>query len=271
MNRRRAAVAISGFLALALAVATRRAGSGGVGPVRPLVEVVGNDYVLVAGVAAVALAVAVGVAVSARAANLHQMSMPEPERPVSAPAPGTDFDDMVRSPMTVVPVVGRSQRTAVRDRLRTTAVETIERARGCDATEAERAVATGAWTDDPWAAAFVGETVHISPSTWLSAVAGAEVPFTLGATRTANAIADAADVDLRTDAKERTGDAGVEGTDDGSSRSDRPADDRQTGASTVEGSGNEAPNRTGPLDDGDRQTDGDASGNGGNRPPWWSR
>ncbi|WP_224334769.1 DUF7269 family protein [Haloprofundus halobius] len=150
MNVRRLLLAGVGLLVLFAGIT-----GGDVLPTDGLVELLGNDYLLMAVFAAVGLLVAVPVLVSGRGARLEQAEMPEAERPVSAPSPGEGFDEALSDWRLSIPVLGRRRRAALRDRLRRAAVKTLRTTEGFDRAEAERRVDEGTWTDDETAAAFL--------------------------------------------------------------------------------------------------------------------
>ena len=157
MNARRAALGALGVVALA--VAQSATGDGAfAGLVSAAVSALGNDYLFVASVGGASIVVAAAMLYSGRSANLTQATMPDPERPTAVPAAGDGFDERVESLRFALPVVGRRERERVRERLRTAAVEATVRSAGCSRGEAERRVASGAWTDDDDAAAFLSST-----------------------------------------------------------------------------------------------------------------
>ena len=105
------------------------------------------------------------------------------------PVPGDDFDSALRAPQVAVPLLGRARRTAVRDRLRAAAVDSVARTSGLDRDHAREVVAAGTWTD-PWACAFLGGTRGPGYRARLAALLAGITPFVRGARRTAEAIAD---------------------------------------------------------------------------------
>lgn len=76
-----------------------------------------------------------------------------PERIPTAPVPGRDLERIVDDRWPVPLPAERRRR--LREQLRETAVRTLVRTTDRDRAAAETSVATGAWTDDPVAAAFV--------------------------------------------------------------------------------------------------------------------
>lgn len=152
MNGRRIMLGFVGAVALVFAVV----GGANAVPVRSLVSALGNDYLLVVAIGGFGLLVAIPVLASGRDGNLVQADMPAPERPVTVPPAGNDFDETVRSWRYRLPLVSREMRAAVQERLRTAAVETLIRAENCSREEATRQIETGEWTDDPAVAAYLG-------------------------------------------------------------------------------------------------------------------
>jgi len=152
MKGRRIALGLVGVIALVFAVV----GGTNAIPIRSLVSALGNDYLLVVAIGGFGLLVAIPVLASGRDGNLVQADMPAPERPVTVPPAGSGFDETVGSWRYRLPFVGREKRTAIEERLRTAAVETVMRAENCSRGEATRRVRTGEWTNDPTAAAYLG-------------------------------------------------------------------------------------------------------------------
>lgn len=153
MNSRRAASAAGGILALVFALAL--GGGPASAPVRSLVDILGNDYFVVAMFASVGLLVAASVLYSGREATLQQAETPTPERPVTAPAAGDAVDSALASRTALLPVVGADRRERLRRRLRDAAVETSVRFGERSREAAVERIETGDWTDDPEAAAFL--------------------------------------------------------------------------------------------------------------------
>jgi hypothetical protein len=146
-------------------------------PVDPLVNVLGSDYFVVAALAGAAVVVAGSVVVSGRSANLEQADTPDPERPTSAPPAGSALEAGRTAAGTLVPVVGRSRRNRIHDRMRLLVVETLVRSGGCDRTAAEQRVDSGAWTDDSLVASYVSEGRWLTPRAWLAALVRGRHPY----------------------------------------------------------------------------------------------
>ena len=111
----------------------------------------------------------VAVLVAARAARAglgptDAPVLPAPERRHAATVPGDEFDETLASASRHGRIGGVTDRDAVRDRLRTVAVEVLTRYDGDTPERARRRLAEGTWTDDPRAAAFFGSEVDPSAS-----------------------------------------------------------------------------------------------------------
>lgn len=91
----------------------------------------------------------------------------DPELRYEVPTPGDDFDrDLATSRSLSSRTVKR--RRAIRERLREAAIEALAVRENRDRTAAERLVAQGEWTDDPYAAALLAEgSVSLPPTAWL--------------------------------------------------------------------------------------------------------
>lgn len=154
MNVRRAALGLVGLATVGGFVLTGGTVSGLV-PVGNAVDLLGNDYLVVAVVGAVGLVLAASLLVSGRPGNVDETTTPDPERAVSLPVPGDDFDDAMSSRLALLPLVGGTDRATLRARLRSTVVYWLMRSENCTRTEAERRVEAGEWTDERDAALFL--------------------------------------------------------------------------------------------------------------------
>lgn len=92
---------------------------------------------------------------SRRRADLDEATTPDPELPAAARAPGEQLESALE------PFLGdrrnyyRASRT--REGLRAAATAVLREYEGLSGTEAEERIEDGSWTDDPYAAAFLGE------------------------------------------------------------------------------------------------------------------
>lgn len=129
-----------------------------------LVTLVGNDYLVVAGVAAIGLVAAFGRFYGGRTSNIQQASMPEPERPVTVRPAGDEFDEALSTLRLHVPVLGRALRRECHANLREVAVRTLCRMDHCPRAEALDHLERGDWTTDEDAAAFLRRDEPPTPS-----------------------------------------------------------------------------------------------------------
>jgi len=179
--------------ALVMVVALVTAGEFAVGLISTLERAVDNTYLLVMGLGSVAVVLATAALLMSRD-SVRVRQMPEVERPTPAPAPGEPLEARLDSWRTSLPVVGRSARQAVRERLRSAAIRTVAAERGVTEGEAAVAVSDGSWTDDPVAAAFLSaESDPGALGTGLRALANGETPVRYRARRTIDAIAESHD------------------------------------------------------------------------------
>lgn len=115
---------------------------------------VGNDYFLVGGIAGVAVLFGLIFAYQGRAGTIKQAETPDAEGAQAVPAPGDDFDELVKD--------ARGWRSGdakaeIRDRVREAAVDVVASSRNCSRYEAENRVKNGVWTADRYAASFLGD------------------------------------------------------------------------------------------------------------------
>lgn len=157
-------------------------------PVADLLGTFGNDYLVVAALGGVTLLVAVTIA--ARGDGVVQSEMPTPEEGVTVPTPGDGLAATLDHPRLAVPLLASGAREAVRERLRGSAVRALVHAEGYTEQEARERVASGRWTDDPDAAAFLAEGRRLPPlGAYRRALASGDPWFAHGARRTADAVA----------------------------------------------------------------------------------
>lgn len=83
----------------------------------------------------------------------EELETPDTELQLELPTPGDDVDGDLRY-LAEERRYDRERRRRIRNRLHAAAVEAVARRRGCSSEEATEIVDTGAWTDDPRAAAF---------------------------------------------------------------------------------------------------------------------
>jgi hypothetical protein len=189
MNRRgRILVGGLGAVGLVVAAAVATLFQSSSDPAAALVDVVGNDYFLVAGVAVLSLAV-VAVVVGLRGVDgIDQTTPPEPETVQHAVHPGAEFDRTVEQ-TSFVPFVGDTERRgAVRGRLRDAAVRSVMRTDDVSRERAVERVESGAWTDDDVAATFLSESDRTSLTGRLLGVLTAGSGYRRGARRASDEI-----------------------------------------------------------------------------------
>lgn len=121
--------------------------------VRRLEVTLGNDYLLVGVVAGAAIALGLVFAFRGRAGTVRQVETPDAEGVQSVPAPGDDFDELVRE---ASGWRSREKKGEVRERVRRAAIDVVADKENCSRPEAERYVDTGTWTADRYASSFIG-------------------------------------------------------------------------------------------------------------------
>lgn len=117
----------------------------------------------------------------------------EPETLPELPAPGDGFREDLRH---AASLRGAGTQEAVRERLRAATVAVIRRRQDCSPSEARRLVDTGEWTDDEFAAVFLGDDLTDGPRIPMDAWLRIESPFTYRARRTVRAIVDLAGMEV---------------------------------------------------------------------------
>jgi hypothetical protein len=91
--------------------------------------------------------------------RLRQAETGDPEAVFAPPRPGADVDAALSATGRGRDRYSRGHREEVRDRVWAAAVEALSRREDCSRDEAEVLLDRGAWTDDPYAAAFFGASV----------------------------------------------------------------------------------------------------------------
>jgi hypothetical protein len=160
-----------------------------------LLTAVGNAYPVFLAIGVLALILAFTLGMTALLSGDRAASMPIVEEFTSTDTPGDEFE------LAMADLAGRrgraarpeSHRERIERRLRDDAVRTVARIESCSSAAARERVASGEWTDDRYAAGFVGDDVA-GPRWWqrlrdrLLRVDG----FERSARRTAKAVADLA-------------------------------------------------------------------------------
>lgn len=157
-------------------------------PVEPILEVLGNDYVLVAAFAAVAVLVLLVVVGARVVGGINQITPPDPEEVHPVPRFGQPFDEFVEDAGIRAWLLTDRHRT-VQTRLREAAIATVMRESACTRAEARKRVEQGAWTDNPEVASFLAETEDLGLATRVVAALRGESPFQRAARSTAAEIA----------------------------------------------------------------------------------
>ncbi|WP_256301015.1 DUF7269 family protein [Haloarchaeobius salinus] len=205
MKLRRAGLGLVGIAAIAGFLLTQ-GDIANLLPVDVAVDMLGNDYLVVAVVAATGFGLALLLVASGRPGNVDEVTTPDPERAISLPVPGDDFDAAMGSRLALLPLVGGTDRAAIRERLHSDLVHWLMRSENCSRSEAELRVATGDWTDDHYAALFLADgtrrrdRVSAVLRSWLRLRPWVQV----GAHRTARALVDASEA-VGSTAEQRAG------------------------------------------------------------------
>lgn len=134
-----------------------------------LFEVVENPYFLALGIGILVAVFCFFIILTLPSSGKTYVELPSVESFVSTEQPGDEFETALAE------LVGRrgravrptEHRELIERRLREDAVRTLTRVDDCDHAAARERVASGAWTDDRYAAAFVAEDVS-GPKWWQS-------------------------------------------------------------------------------------------------------
>lgn len=164
-------------------------------PLDAALELLGNDYFVVAVFGALALLLTLVVVAIRGVRGLDQATPPDPEDVQTAPRLGADFDRLVDRGFGVSARFLSDEGSEVRERLRKTAVTVRMREANCSRSAAERAVQRGEWPQDRAAAAFLSGENGPSPGVRARARAAlhGESWFQHGLRRSAEAIAGGGD------------------------------------------------------------------------------
>ncbi len=146
-------------------------------PIDALIAVLGSDYFVVATVGLAAVALGIGILLLQAVSGIDEATLPVVETIESAPHPGHVLDASMHRVTTEFTADDR------RARLRETAIRTLVRCDRYTRSEAEQLVASGDWTDDQIAAAFLAGDADTMPDRFRAAIAEDERVL-----RTANAI-----------------------------------------------------------------------------------
>ncbi|MFC7116404.1 DUF58 domain-containing protein [Natronoarchaeum sp. GCM10025703] len=184
MNYRRLALAI-GIVALGLSL---------LAIVSPGLVAFNLDRVLVSGVGGLVLLQAVRVIQARRRDDRDEAVTPDPELPIATPPPGEDLESELERFLDARQIYYRQ--TRLRKGLREAAVTVLSQYESQSTAEAEAAVEAGTWTDDMYAAAFIGGEQAPTPPLRVRVpnALRRESPFKRGGRHTVDAIAAAAGV-----------------------------------------------------------------------------
>jgi len=225
---------------LLLVVGVLGAGGGVVLVVRPDLAGFGETSLLaVLGVLALVQVVRVAMGRKSHAPSLVETPDPETEQELSVP--GEDLDEALAAIRRTPPrratrrVEKRRsrRRESIRDRIEAAAVQTIVRQHGVSAERARRVLETGAWTDDPDAAAFFTGEIEVGRAERLRRALSRTPPFRRRAERAAAAVADLAAAERVAGLEPVGSDAGPRAQSSSQSQSQSRADDgrRREGSS----------------------------------------
>ena len=183
MSRLRVALVGAGVVALGLGVATV------VEPGLAGLIVTSQFYVPLLGM--LALLQGYRVIRRRRASEIRGSETPDSEIIVPTDAPGVTFDQRLASVAGYRRATVRT-RQQIQERLREVAAATLQQRENCSQEAALARIDDGTWTDDPFAAAFLGDRTVSSPPLWLRLrhALASESRFQRNARRTVDAIAN---------------------------------------------------------------------------------
>ena len=187
MTRRQLAL-VAGLLALAVGVAVA---------VSPGLLGLDVDRALVTALGVMILLLAIRQATARRGVDLEEAVTPTPEYRVPTPPPGEDLRDSLGGFFST----GRLPYNQAVRGLRAAAVEVLVQYEGVSEAEAERRVEAGTWTDDGYAAAYLGDEAAPDPPSpgLLRRVVAGGVPKHRKVRHTVSAIAERAGLEPRSD------------------------------------------------------------------------
>lgn len=161
------------------------------------VDLLGTDYLVVAGVGVAAALVTLFVGVAWTMTSINQFEVPNPEDLPTVPRPGDEFQRYVDGRAALRTNLIADEPERVRRRLRETATNAVMLHHGCPRDVARRYVETGEWTDDVEAAAYLGGRTGPRPprSSRTEAALAGRTWSQRGARRAAAAIVELADGD----------------------------------------------------------------------------
>lgn len=189
MRRTRVLLGAVGVVAFLLGAMTVLApGVAAIIPVDGLVAALGGPWVFVATFGVVAVAVVVAVLLARGVEGIDESTPPDPEEVYEVPHPGAGLDAFLEGGVGLRERIFGNRHERVRNRLGTAALTTLQRT-GLSRDEARQALASGTWTDDDAAAAFLATGRVPSTRERLVAAVRGESAFQYGARRAADEIA----------------------------------------------------------------------------------
>jgi uncharacterized repeat protein (TIGR01451 family) len=138
---------------------------GGLGIVSPGVIPLGPDRAVVVLIGVLALLQALRVIQLRRHGKLHEAKTADPERSVTTPIPGEDIESVLAQFVDRHQVHGYKRR--IREGLTAATVAVLTRFEGYTESEAKKQVCAGVWTDDVYAASFLGDEDAPSIPLWM--------------------------------------------------------------------------------------------------------
>lgn len=184
----RIVLGVLGSLIFVLGVVTVVAPSAAAVPVRAIVAVVGNDYLLVAILGIPALLLGFIVMAIRGKTGLDQASPPPPEQVHPVARHGEPIDDFLADGG-LGEVANSDQQAAMQRRLKSIAVTAVMRADNCTKATARERVETGTWTDQKTAARFLAEAETSGLGARLKAALTGSSPYRQAARVTAAGVA----------------------------------------------------------------------------------
>jgi hypothetical protein len=124
-------------------------------PIETAIDVLGSDYLVVAGLGIVALLLLIVMLVARAVSSVDEAAPPEPEYVERVPVLGAEFDDLVDDGLGLRATYFSDEPEEVREDLREQATRTLIRKRGLAREEARALVESGEWTDDRAASEFL--------------------------------------------------------------------------------------------------------------------
>lgn len=151
----------------------------------PVLDLVGNDWVVVGAVGAVSLLIALGAVAARLSAGRTRAMPPNPEGVHGVPHIGAAFDEFHAGGGVHAWLVADDHPGDVHARLRAAAIDTVMRETNCTRGEARERIEAGTWTDDDTAAAFLADPPEPTPADRLLAALGLESAYQHAARTTA--------------------------------------------------------------------------------------